>query len=88
LIVTGGVGIGGDLYVGGLINGTASQANTVAVSTTATDSLYYVNFVSSTTGYLPELTTSTFKFNPVSGILTTPRAYISSATISVSTDTN
>jgi hypothetical protein len=70
LVVTGGVGIGRDLYVGGIIYGTATTATSVnAVQQTANQS-YYLTFVDSNNATsTAELlyTTSSITINPSTG---------------------
>ena len=61
LIVGGGVGIGGNLYVGGTINGiiNAVTATNFSVSAVSSNTPRYLTFVSTTTGYATAETTST-----------------------------
>jgi len=87
LTVLGGAGIGGDLYVGGLIYGAIQRANTVSITTATDDNSYYINFVSTASGYASELVNTDFLYNPTKGIISSPQAYISSGTVSTSTQT-
>jgi len=63
LTVLGGVGIGGDLYVGGSINGIVnsiiSTATSFSVSNVSSNNTRYLTFVSTTTGYANAETTAT-----------------------------
>jgi hypothetical protein len=63
LVVSGGVGIGGDLYVGGSINGTINgvitSSTNFSVSSFSSNTPRYLTFVSTTTGYANAETSST-----------------------------
>ena len=74
LVVTGGVGIGRDLYVGGTIYGNipglGGAATTISVSATNTNTVHYLTFVDSnnTTATQENLyTTSTIQIRPSTG---------------------
>ena len=51
LIVTGGAGIGGDLYVNGFISGTVANANTLKSEIDQSSSTRYITFSNSTSSY-------------------------------------
>jgi hypothetical protein len=76
LVVYGGVGIGGNLYVGGTINGTISNAgNATNILTTATTtaSNYFLTFVDSNNAvaaYESVYTDAGLTYNPSSDLLT------------------
>ena len=76
LVVYGGVGIGGNLYVGGTINGTISNAgNATNILTTATTtaSSYFLTFVDSNNAvaaYEAVYTDAGLTYNPSSDLLT------------------
>ena len=76
LQVRGGVGIGGDLYVGGTINGSISgsstNANFVRTTATSTASSYFLTFVDSsnaTADYEAVYTDAGIQYNPSSNDL-------------------
>ena len=99
LTVAGGVGIAGDLQVGGTIfgnlEGTATSVRSVIVQSTATTSTYYPVFVETnadTAQAFTEYTTSSFNINLGTGVVSIPRlltnfADISTATINVPVNT-
>ena len=79
LQVAGGVGIGGDLRVGGVIYGTinatantATNANNIATVQRTTNAAHYLTFVpdnNSSSGYEPLYTTASVIVNPGSGYM-------------------
>jgi hypothetical protein len=99
LTVAGGVGVAGDLQVGGTIygnlEGTATTVRSVIVQSTATTSTYYPVLVEANADpaqALSEYTTSSFTINLGTGLVSIPQlltnfADISTATISVPLNT-
>ena len=87
LIVTGGAGIGGNLWVGGVINGTVTSANTVQVTATSVSSVHYINFTSGTSGYQQESVNQNLNYNPSTGLLSSPRIAVTSTQVASSTST-
>ena len=87
LIVNGGAGIGGDLYVGGIISGTVNNANNVNINTWTTASLNYLTFASTTSGYQPELINTDLTYDTGLRKLTVPTLFVSSSTLATSTQT-
>jgi hypothetical protein len=72
LVVTGGVGIGKDLYVGGLIYSNGNPVGAVIADDTTTNATYYPVLSSINTGTLTTASVSSTKltFNPSTGQLT------------------
>jgi len=67
LIVAGGAGIAGNVYVGGRIFGvanTAFNASNLSVTSTTTNATFYPAFVEATTGNIGLRTDPVFTFNP------------------------
>ena len=96
LTVTGGVGIGQDLYVGGTIYGNISTSTLTQISqqafktqiiNTGTASVYYMPLSDVVAGSTTLDTTSTFTFNVQAGILTSPQLTLTSTATSTSTIT-
>ena len=99
LTVAGGVGVAGDLQVGGTIYGnlvgTATTVRSVITQSTATTSTYYPVFVEANADpaqALAEYTTSSFTVNPGTGLVSIPHLFtdfgeFSTATISVPLNT-
>jgi Chaperone of endosialidase/Collagen triple helix repeat (20 copies) len=100
LKVTGGVGIGGDLYVGGTINGTISSASisgTVGSSTNADNvqinnalpsTIYYLALANDLNGnYVGLDADSTLTYNTTNSAISTKNVLISGTTNAVSTTT-
>lgn len=80
LVVTGGTGIGGDLYVGGKIYGPDGQAidgkADVIYVGTATSEKYYITLARGINTLTNILSTSTFYFDNILGLLDAPRINI------------
>lgn len=72
LVVTGGAGIGKDLYVGGLIYSNGNPVGTAIADDTTTNATYYPVLSSTNTGTLTIASVSSTKltFNPSTGQLT------------------
>jgi hypothetical protein len=82
LVVTGGVGISGNVWVGGTINGsfagavsgnadTATVATTITlVATNTTDGVHYITFVDTATGNENIRTDTNLIYNPNTNVLT------------------
>jgi len=69
----GGIGVGGNLYVGGRIFGvanTAFNASNISVTSTITNATFYPTFVEATNGNIGIRTDPMFTFNPGANQLT------------------
>ena len=87
LIVTGGAGIGGDLYVNGFISGTVANANTLKSEIDQSSSTRYITFSNSTSSYSTGYVNESLTFNPGTGLFTLPSLYVSATTLASSTET-
>jgi hypothetical protein len=84
LVVTGGAGIGGDLWVGGFIHGNISGASTaqgIYVNTTTAATYYFglTSAIGTTSNVYSDIG---LLYNGSTGVLTTPRVSVTSTSTS------